>query len=202
MSHPTERCELTNLCMITDAENRILVQDRTDPSWPGICFPGGHVEPGESFVASVIREVQEETGLTIQDPILCGVKQFPREDGARYVVLLFRATRFTGTLTSSSEGKMLWLTREELKGRHLTSDFLEMLRVFENPTLSEFYYYQPRRQPFCMKKYLWHIFFIWFRVSRWYLSSWRAGFMRKRKKHRTIILGSSIVRISGKDFII
>ena len=70
MSHPTERCELTNLCMITDAENRILVQDRTDPSWPGICFPGGHVEPGESFVASVIREVQEETGLTIQDPIL------------------------------------------------------------------------------------------------------------------------------------
>lgn len=128
--------------MITDAENPILVQDRTDPSWPGICFPGGHVEPGESFVASVIREVQEETGLTIQDPILCGVKQFPREDGARYVVLLFRATRFTGTLTSSSEGKMLWLTREELKGRHLTSDFLEMLRVFENPTLSEFYYYQ------------------------------------------------------------
>lgn len=142
MSHPTERCELTNLCMITDAENRILVQDRTDPSWPGICFPGGHVEPGESFVASVIREVQEETGLTIQDPILCGVKQFPREDGARYVVLLFRAARFTGTLTSSSEGKMLWLTREELKGRHLTSDFLEMLRVFENPTISEFYYYQ------------------------------------------------------------
>lgn len=60
----------------------------------------------------------------------------------------------------------------------------------------------PRRQPFCMKKYLWHIFFIWFRVSRWYLSSWRAGFMRKRKKHRTIIPGSSIVRISGKDFII
>ncbi len=101
MSHPTERCELTNLCMITDAENRILVQDRTDPSWPGICFPGGHVEPGESFVASVIREVQEETGLTIQNPILCGVKQFPREDGARYVVLRFRATRFTGTLTSS-----------------------------------------------------------------------------------------------------
>lgn len=128
--------------MITDAENRILVQDRTDPSWPGICFPGGHVEPGESFVASVIREVQEETGLTIQDPILCGVKQLPREDGARYVVLLFRATRFTGTLTSSSEGKMLWLTREELKDRHLTSDFLEMLRIFENPTLSEFYYYQ------------------------------------------------------------
>ena len=60
----------------------------------------------------------------------------------------------------------------------------------------------PQRQPFCMKKYPWHTFFIWLPVSRWYLSSWRAGFMRKRKKHRTIIPGSSIVRISGKDFII
>lgn len=142
MSHPTERCELTNLCMITDAEGHILVQDRIDPGWPGICFPGGHVEPGESFVASVIREVQEETGLTIQDPLLCGIKQFPREDGARYVVLLFRATRFTGTLTSSSEGEMLWLTREEIKTRRTTSDFWEMLRVFEDSAFSEFYYYQ------------------------------------------------------------
>lgn len=142
MSHPTERCELTNLCMIMDVEGRILVQDRIDPGWPGICFPGGHVEPGESFVASVIREVQEETGLTIQDPRLCGIKQFQRENGARYVVLLFRTTRFTGALTSSSEGEMLWLTREEIKTRRTTSDFWEMLRVFEDSAFSEFYYYQ------------------------------------------------------------
>ena len=94
MPHPTEHCELTNLCMLTDDEGRILVQDRTDPSWPGICFPGGHVEPGESFVESVIREVREETGLTVQDPILCGVKQFPLRGGGRYVLLLFRASRY------------------------------------------------------------------------------------------------------------
>ena len=94
MPHPTEHCELTNLCMLTDDEGRILVQDRTDPSWPGICFPGGHVEPGESFVESVIREVREETGLTILDPILCGIKQFPLQGGGRYVLLLFRASRY------------------------------------------------------------------------------------------------------------
>ena len=46
---------LTNMCMVYDG-NRILVQDRMNPNWPGITFPGGHIEPKESFVESVIRE--------------------------------------------------------------------------------------------------------------------------------------------------
>ena len=50
-----EKCVLTNMCMVYDG-NRILVQDRMNPNWPGITFPGGHIEPKESFVESVIRE--------------------------------------------------------------------------------------------------------------------------------------------------
>jgi 8-oxo-dGTP diphosphatase len=42
-------------------------------NWPGVAFPGGHVEKGESFTDTVIREVQEETGLTISSPRLCGI---------------------------------------------------------------------------------------------------------------------------------
>ena len=71
----------TNMCMICDGHGNILVQDRRNPDWPGITFPGGHVEPGESFAASVIREVFEETGLTIENPVLCGVKQFQNRTG-------------------------------------------------------------------------------------------------------------------------
>ena len=141
MPHPTEHCELTNLCMLTDDEGRILVQDRTDPSWPGICFPGGHVEPGESFVESVIREVREETGLTILDPILCGIKQFPLQGEDAMSCCCFGPVA-TGTLTSSAEGEVFWLPREELENCRLAPDFFEMLRVFEDPALSEFYYYQ------------------------------------------------------------
>ena len=37
--------------------------DRKKRDWPGITFPGGHIESGESFTDAVIREVQEETGL-------------------------------------------------------------------------------------------------------------------------------------------
>ena len=54
-----EKCILTNMCMIYD-KNRILVQDRKDPDWPGVTFPGGHIEPGESFVGSTIREIKED----------------------------------------------------------------------------------------------------------------------------------------------
>lgn len=94
------------MCMISDGRGNVLVQDRHAADWPGITFPGGHVEPGESFTASVIREVQEETGLTIEHPKLCGIKQFQTEQDARYVVLLYRANQFTGTLTSSDEGEV------------------------------------------------------------------------------------------------
>ena len=74
--------ELVTMCMVYDGD-RVLVQDRVDPDWPGITFPGGHVEPGEAFTKAVIREVWEETGLTIEHPRLCGLKQFPEEDGTR-----------------------------------------------------------------------------------------------------------------------
>ena len=58
----TENVELTVLCLIEDGD-RILLQNRVDRDWQGYTLPGGHVEPGESFVDAVIREMKEETGL-------------------------------------------------------------------------------------------------------------------------------------------
>lgn len=120
---------LTNMCMVMDAEGKVLVQMHGG-DWKGWCFPGGHVEPKESFVESVIREVWEESGLTIQNPKICGVKQFFLEDGCRYVVLLFQAREFTGHLRSSSEGEVRWMSLEELKNQQMPSGFREMLPVF------------------------------------------------------------------------
>lgn len=45
----TENAIFTNMCMVYDGRGNILVQDRKDPGWPGLTFPGGHVEPGEAF---------------------------------------------------------------------------------------------------------------------------------------------------------
>ena len=138
----TEQAIFTVLCMVSDGNGNILVEDRLDPDWPGICLPGGHVEPGESFTAAAIRETFEETGLIIEDPRLCGVKQFQTRENARYVVFFFKASRYHGTLKSSSEGEVFWMDRNSLAGRRLVPDLEKMLEVFESPVLNEFYYYQ------------------------------------------------------------
>ena len=130
---------LTNMCMVCDGD-KVLVQDRADPDWPGITFPGGHVESGESFCASVIREVYEETGLTIESPRLCGIKEWENTDGSRYVVFLYRTDNFSGELKTSDEGAVYWTSLSTLSTLRLTEHFDKVLEVYLRDDLSEFYY--------------------------------------------------------------
>lgn len=117
--------------------DKILVLDRTDPIWPGLTFPGGHVEAHESFNDSVIREVKEETGLDITEPRLAGIKQFYDQNNQRYLVFFYIATRFTGKIKESNEGKLKWMTQDELKHHQLAYNFDHDLPVFFNPNVSE-----------------------------------------------------------------
>lgn len=136
-----ENCILTNMCMIYDGDN-ILVQDRINPDWPGITFPGGHIETGESFVDSVIREVKEETGLDISNVTLCGVKQWTQRDGEyRYIVFFYKTNTFSGEIKSSDEGRVFWIKKDQLKNYTLANDFDKMFEVFDNDNLSENYYW-------------------------------------------------------------
>lgn len=150
----TEVVELTNMCMICDGKGNVLVQNKVDhPSWRGWTFPGGHVEPGEYVTPSVIREMREETGLQIEKPVLCGIKEFHKvSDGQRYIVFLYIADRFSGELKASEEGEIFWYPLSELAGSDkLIDGFAEMLPVFVNSALSEVYYDRGAEEPivFC-----------------------------------------------------
>ena len=134
----TESVELTVLCLI-HKNGRYLLQDRIKNDWKGYTLPGGHIEPGESIVDAVIREMQEETGLTIRHPHLCGVKQFPLEEG-RYIVFLFETEEFEGDLRSSEEGTMHWIDERELSKVNLVEDFEDLIEVMLDDELMKFQY--------------------------------------------------------------
>ena len=132
-----EQIELTNMCMIYDNEGNVVVQDKIGKSWGGITFPGGHVEKGESFVDSVIREVKEETGLDIKHPKLCGIKWWRVDKNKRYVVILFKTNEYSGKLKSSIEGKTFWASLDEIPKMKLAPNFDIMLEVFTNNDICE-----------------------------------------------------------------
>ncbi|HCL03210.1 MAG TPA: DNA mismatch repair protein MutT [Lachnoclostridium phytofermentans] len=137
----SEKAVFTNMCMITNGD-KILVQDRKNKDWPGVTFPGGHVEENESFVKSVIREVKEETGLSIKNPILCGIKQFQTKDRERYIVLFYKTDQFEGELRSSEEGEVFFIPRADLNKYVLAEDFEDMIKVFESGDMSECFYHK------------------------------------------------------------
>ena len=135
---------LCNLCMVEDLENgKVILQYRSPErykKWSGYAFPGGHIEEGESLAESVIREVYEETGLTIAAPKLVAVKDWEPDEGGRYIVFCYKATEYTGQLRSSEEGEVSWVEKDQLEKLDLSYDMLPLLEVMEDPDLSEFYY--------------------------------------------------------------
>lgn len=139
MADRTERVELTNMCMVYDGEN-VLVQERISSGWPGLTFPGGHIEKGESFAGAVIREVYEETGLKIKKPVLCGVKQWI-EENRRYIVLCYKTDKFEGEIRSSDEGEIYWMPLSVMQQskEKLASSMESMLGLFTDDSVSEEY---------------------------------------------------------------
>ena len=135
---------LTNLCLVEDPTNgKVVLQYRSPERYKklsGYAFPGGHIEEGESLVESVIREIYEETGLTIADPKLVAVKDWSLDEGGRYIVFCYKATKFSGQLRSSEEGEVSWVEKDQLDQLDLSYDMLPLLEVMEDPDLSEYYY--------------------------------------------------------------
>jgi len=134
-----EKAIVTTLCMIYH-ENRILLQDVHKGDWRGLFFPGGHVEKGESFMQAIIREIKEETGLDIRNPQLCGVKQWQTDDDERYIVMLYKTSEFSGDLSSSDEGEMTWVNRNDLPAAKVADGFFDTLKVFDDTSITELYY--------------------------------------------------------------
>lgn len=133
-----EKVRFMNMCMIQDGRGNVLALDKVNDSYTGTTFPGGHVEPGELFFQSMIREVWEETGLTIENPEFRGLYHW-HKDGVHHVITLYRAYTFCGELESSEEGRVYWISLEELKTKKLASGMEYVLEMMESETIKECY---------------------------------------------------------------
>lgn len=121
---------LTNMCMLYKEDHSFLVIDRLKKDWPGINFPGGHIEANESIEQSVIREMKEETGLEVHSVEFVTYYEWNMvEEGVRHLCFLFRSKDFDGTLKSSSEGKVFFIKKDELQSHRLSTDFDKILEL-------------------------------------------------------------------------
>ena len=132
--------ELTNMCMIYDDQGNVLVEEKLVHNSKGLILPGGHVESNESVVDSMIREIQEETGLTISNLQFCGIKDWIEFDGSRYMVFLYKTNTYSGNIQSSAEGKIFWMPLEELRKRETLWHLDMMLEIFKGNGVTELYF--------------------------------------------------------------
>lgn len=130
---------LTNMVMIHDKDKgKVLIQERTK-TWRGLSFPGGHVDDGESFVDSAIRETVEETGLRVWNLKGCGIFHWSNNvTHDRYIVFLYKTDDFEGELiTEMEEGKNFWIDIKELKDLKTNNDFLHYIPMFLDKGFNE-----------------------------------------------------------------
>lgn len=138
-----ETVTLTNMVMIEDENGKILVEDKVDPHWKGISFPGGHLLHNESIVHSAIREVKEETGLSISNPVLKGLMEFKTLKGQdMYIVFLYETDEFVGELKDSIEGHLIFEKRENIKEDQWAMDMDSIWQIYDNDSLTDIIFYK------------------------------------------------------------
>lgn len=133
--------KLTTLCYIRDNGRTLMIhrvkkdKDIHNGKYNGL---GGKFEEGETPDECVKREVLEESGLVISNPVLKGIMTFPAfKDDEDYYVFLFEAYSYSGELMKScSEGVLEWIDDDKLddlnlwEGDRIFFEYMKKYRFF------------------------------------------------------------------------
>ena len=124
----------TTLCYI-EHDGQYLMLHRTKKQhddnhdkWIGI---GGHIEPGETSEACILREVREETGLELLDCRARGVVRFRSDAYPDEDMYLFTATRYRGEMIECDEGELAWIAKDRLLSLTLWEGDRVFLRLLD-----------------------------------------------------------------------
>ena len=132
--------KLATLCYVTRNDKTLMLlrnkkeNDMHEGKWNGL---GGKLDPGESPEECVIREVKEESGLMIKNPVLKGFITFPAFDEIDdWYVFVYKADQFSGKLIDSAEGHLQWIENVQLldlnlwEGDKIFLPWLEQEKIF------------------------------------------------------------------------
>jgi 8-oxo-dGTP diphosphatase len=115
--------------IIRDSGGRLLLIQRGHQPGLGLwSVPGGRVEPGETDAQALVREVAEETGLTVRPGRLVGSVARPAPGGAVFDIFDFEAPVTGGHLAAGDDAAdARWVSAAELDGLPLTEGLVEAL---------------------------------------------------------------------------
>lgn len=106
---------ISSLCYLESNGKLLMLQRRKEPFQGFWTAPGGKLEPLEEPRQTIIREIWEETGLTLKSPTL---KMITSETGEgrdyNWLVFIFLAHDFSGSLKESDEGTLQWIPKSLL----------------------------------------------------------------------------------------
>lgn len=125
---------MTTLCYIEKDDAYLMLhrikkeKDINKDKWIGI---GGHFETGESPEDCLLREVKEETGLTLTAYRFRGILTFLCDDITDYYICLYTADGYEGELKECSEGALEWVPKDKIKDLQLWEGDLIFFRLLE-----------------------------------------------------------------------
>lgn len=130
--------KLTTLCYIEKDDKYLMLHrvkkenDLNHDKWVGV---GGKFEPDETPEECMLREVREETGLTLTKYQFRAILTFLSDEWETEYIHLYTASKFTGTLLECDEGNLEWIPKSEIDKLKLWEGdkiFFKLLRETED----------------------------------------------------------------------
>ncbi len=130
--------KLTTLCYIEKDDKYLMLHrvkkenDLNHDKWVGV---GGKFEPDETPEECMLREVREETGLTLTRYRFRAILTFLSDEWETEYIHLYTASEFTGTLLECDEGNLEWIPKSEIDKLKLWEGdkiFFKLLRETED----------------------------------------------------------------------
>lgn len=130
--------KLTTLCYIEQDECYLMLhrtkkeKDENHDKWIGV---GGKFEEGESPEECLLREVKEETGLTLTRYQFRGIITFVSDEWGTEYMYLFTADTYEGILKECEEGELVWVPKKQINNLTLWEGdkvFLQLLNEKHN----------------------------------------------------------------------